>query len=165
MFRELLLTATRSSPVGQARGVGSAPMLGRIHLSKLKVGGSFYDCSFDIMESGPPMILGALLFAFCCCLWGSFRSRAAVCTPAADLCVPVLLRSGLDMLKRFQACINLKDNVLTFSKGFGEIETIPFLSEGQLGEGGWKDGAAQVSFAPPRAAAQYSTARLLMSSD
>ena len=78
---------------GMAQGVGTAKILGRIHVANLTIGKTAFVSSFTIMESQP----------------GS-----------QDL--DFLL--GLDNLKRHQACIDLKQNVLKIGP-----ETVPFLAE------------------------------------
>lgn len=81
---------------GMAQGVGTARILGRVHIADLKIGESHFVSSFTIMESQP----GAqdLDFLF-----------------------------GLDNLKRHQACIDLKENVLRIG-----VEAVPFLPENEI---------------------------------
>lgn len=84
---------------GTAAGVGTAPILGRVHVADMKIGGSFFSSSFTIMKSVP----GGQELDF-------------------------LL--GLDNLKRHQACIDLKENVLRIG---GEV--VPFLPESEIPPG------------------------------
>lgn len=84
---------------GMAAGVGTAPILGRVHVADLKIGNSFFNSSFTIMKSQP----GGQELDF-------------------------LL--GLDNLKRHQACIDLKENVLRIG---GEVVT--FLPESEIPAG------------------------------
>ncbi|KAH3764336.1 DNA damage-inducible protein 1 [Pelomyxa schiedti] len=95
---------------GIAYGVGTAPVLGRVHVVVMKIGKSFYQCSFSIV--------------------GSSRTQEGAPTPAQGdssstsvfSCREFIL--GLDMLKRHQCMVDLKKNVLHISD-----EEIPFLSE------------------------------------
>lgn len=43
---------------GTAVGVGSQPILGRVHLAPLKAGGSFFPSSITVLERGPDMLFG-----------------------------------------------------------------------------------------------------------
>ncbi|KAG8365184.1 hypothetical protein BUALT_Bualt18G0078000 [Buddleja alternifolia] len=76
---------------GIAHGVGTSEILGRIHVAPIKIGSTFYPCSFVVLDS-PNM---EFLF-------------------------------GLDMLRKHQCMIDLKENVLRV--GGGEI-AVPFLAE------------------------------------
>ncbi|CAL5223189.1 g5664 [Coccomyxa viridis] len=81
---------------GIARGVGSAPILGRVHSVNAKIGSQHLPMSITIMEKGPDFLF------------------------------------GLDMLRRYQCNIDLKDNVLRFSVQ-PEV-ALPFLHEHELPE-------------------------------
>ncbi|KAI3466383.1 hypothetical protein Pfo_023046 [Paulownia fortunei] len=79
---------------GIAHGVGQSEILGRIHVAPIKIGSTFYPCSFLVLDS-PNM---EFLF-------------------------------GLDMLRKHQCIIDLKESVLRV--GGGEI-AVPFLAEKDL---------------------------------
>lgn len=81
---------------GEARGVGTCKILGRVHMANLRLGENDFTCSFHILEGGD------VEFLF-----------------------------GLDMLKRHQCVIDLKESCLRI--GTGNV-TVPFLSESELPE-------------------------------
>lgn len=76
---------------GQARGVGTSQIVGKIHTAQVKIETQFIPCSFTVLDTHVDMLL------------------------------------GLDMLKRHQACVDLKDNVLRIAG----VET-KFLSEAEI---------------------------------
>ena len=87
---------------GQAVGVGTCKILGKVHMAPLKIGGQHFNCSFTVLENS-----------------GGGRGQS------------VEFLFGLDMLKRHQANINLKKNQLEIEGGSGTI-SVPFLSEAEI---------------------------------
>ncbi len=87
---------------GQAVGVGTAKILGKVHLAQITFGGTHFQCSFTVLEDS-----------------------------TGDKNMEFLL--GLDMLKRYQASIDLKSNQLHMWAGETCV-SVSFLSEGQLPE-------------------------------
>lgn len=96
-----------TSFAGMATGVGSAPIVGRVHLAQVKIGNT---CPFLIMV----IALGGTFFA---CSFTILDSKKGS--------LEFLL--GLDMLKRHQCCIDLKSGTLNIGP-----ESILFLSEGEI---------------------------------
>lgn len=74
---------------GIARGVGQARIWGRVHAADIVLGDLHLPCSFQIIEVS--------------------KSQAPTNPPQGR---DVDLLFGLDMLKRHQACIDLKQNCL-----------------------------------------------------
>jgi len=72
-----------------ATGIGTAKILGRVHMAPLKIGNTFFHCSYTIIEGQS---------------------------------IDFLL--GLDMLRRYQAIIDLRENVLKIGE-----EVVEFLPE------------------------------------
>jgi DNA damage-inducible protein 1 len=85
---------------GQAVGVGTAKILGKVHLAQIKFGETYLQCSFTVLDE-----------------------------KLGDKNMEFLL--GLDMLKRYQCSIDLKENVLRLHAGGAPVE-VKFLSEGEL---------------------------------
>ena len=81
---------------GQAVGVGSAKIVGKVHLAELRIGGVYLNCSFTVLEEDNMEFL-----------------------------------LGLDMLKRHQCIIDLKNNKLQLEGPAGPVR-VPFLSESDV---------------------------------
>eukprot|EP00924_Labyrinthula_sp_SR-Ha-C_P013575 augustus_masked-scaffold_5-processed-gene-7.46-mRNA-1 protein AED:0.01 eAED:0.02 QI:0/-1/0/1/-1/1/1/0/230 len=76
---------------GVAVGVGSARIMGKIHLAPVKVENTFYNCSFSVLSSIKNM----------------------------DMLI------GLDMLKKYQCSIDLKEDVLLFGTTGQKVKFLP----------------------------------------
>lgn len=100
---------------GVARGVGTARILGRVHSAQIKVGSLFLSCSLDILEVRCLAVL---------------QHAVTACAQGRD----VDLLFGLDMLRRHQACIDLRKNALVI-----QDENIPFLPEHEIPKGGFHE--------------------------
>ena len=96
---------------GIARGVGTARILGRIHKAMLKIGSP--DTGYDDVP----------------CSFTVMEGKG----------VDMLL--GLDMLKRYQADISLRQNSLVFPNGV----KIPFLPEHEIPKDKWDDAGPESS--------------------
>ncbi|KMZ74046.1 DNA damage-inducible protein 1 [Zostera marina] len=88
---------------GIAVGVGQSEILGRIHVAPIKIGSTFYPCSFAVLDTSN------MDFLF-----------------------------GLDMLRKHQCIIDLKENVLRV--GAGEV-SVPFLQEKDIPSHNTLDGS------------------------
>lgn len=76
---------------GEARGVGTGKIIGRIHQAQIKIETQFIPCNFTVLDTHVDLLL------------------------------------GLDMLKRHQACVDLRNNLLRIAG----VET-KFLSESEI---------------------------------
>lgn len=110
---------------GIARGVGTAKILGRIHSAQIKVGSDlFLPCAFTVMEVSASCL--SVLSSWIMC---ALTDKSLSLTPSRDVRQGkgVDLLFGLDMLKRYQACIDLERNVLRI-----QGREVRFLSEYEL---------------------------------
>lgn len=106
---------------GIARGVGTARILGRIHSAQIKVGDDlFLPCAFTVMEVSEDYSAGLE------CLPSRFAGTDSNLLYSHQG-KGVELLFGLDMLKRYQACIDLAKNALVI-----QGREIRFLSEHEL---------------------------------
>jgi len=69
-------------------GVGTAKSYGRVHLVLIKIGNTFFPCSFNIIDSNVEFLI------------------------------------GLDLMRRHQCCIDIKENALKIGN-----ESVTFLTE------------------------------------
>lgn len=106
---------------GMAVGVGTGKILGRIHIVQLQIGDYHFPCSVTIMDDATLPRAGG----------GNQGDAAAAATDAKPKDMDLLL--GLDMLKRFNCCIDLQQGCLKFQLGSSTLET-PFLHEKDLDE-------------------------------
>jgi len=90
---------------GTAVGVGTGKILGRIHITPLKIGGHYFPCSITVMDSEKGLGDKNMDFLF-----------------------------GLDMLKRHRCSIDLLRNALVFQLPEGRTLEAPFLHEKDLDE-------------------------------
>ncbi|OQR83247.1 DNA damage-inducible protein 1 [Achlya hypogyna] len=116
---------------GQAVGVGTAKIIGRVHMAELKIGNIFYNCSFTILDQQ---------------VWHLNTSIGLTGTRTQG----VDFLFGLDMLKRHQCCIDLHRNTLVLRDGAGSHE-VSFLPEHEIpsGEIGAPQSPAPVPAAAP----------------
>ncbi|ETM52487.1 hypothetical protein L914_03917 [Phytophthora nicotianae] len=102
---------------GQAVGVGTAKIIGRVHMAPLKIGNEFYNCSFTILDQqGVDFLFGLdMLKRHQVCYNKCFGYRALL----TDLCVYPS--------SWFQCCIDLSKNVLRLHEGdsFHEVSFLP----------------------------------------
>lgn len=101
---------------GMAQGVGTGKILGRVHSAQLKMADLYLQCSFTILEvRGGPCLLG---------LEGALIGSVVPQSKSVDLLF------GLDMLKRHQCCIDLRQDALVI-----QDRKVPFLPEHELPKG------------------------------
>lgn len=101
---------------GMAQGVGTGKILGRVHSAQLKMADLYLQCSFTILEvrcerrysPAPPARL----------IFRCAQSKS------------VDLLFGLDMLKRHQCCIDLRQDALVI-----QDRKVPFLPEHEIPKG------------------------------
>eukprot|EP01105_Mastigella_eilhardi_P008325 TRINITY_DN2024_c0_g1_i3.p1 TRINITY_DN2024_c0_g1~~TRINITY_DN2024_c0_g1_i3.p1 ORF type:complete len:216 (+),score=46.54 TRINITY_DN2024_c0_g1_i3:87-734(+) len=98
---------------GFATGMGTAPILGRIHCAVLRVGKEFFQCSFTVVD---PQRANLASTSHIEGLAKGEKVNAMNSGPEFIL--------GLDMLRRHQCVIDLKASTLKIG---GEV--IPFLAE------------------------------------
>jgi DNA damage-inducible protein 1 len=123
---------------GMASGMGSAPILGRVHLAQLKVGKSFFPVSLSIVEQNNlGMLLGLDMLK---------RHRVSLSHRG---------RAG-GFIDALQCQIDLKDNCLVI-EGASGAERVTFLPEHMIGDETETSVAESERAAPTESAAPPST--------
>ncbi|KAI6648481.1 Protein DDI1-like protein 2-like [Oopsacas minuta] len=83
---------------GMARGVGTAPILGRIHMAQLEIENGFLPCSFSIMEQTADLILGLDMLKRHQCIVDLEKGRLVVTSAQID--TPFLSESEIPEAER-----------------------------------------------------------------
>ena len=112
--------------MGLAVGVGTARILGRVHIAQVKIGSTFYPFSFDVMETkGKEEGSGSSIAA-------AAAANSGTASPKKPAAGEVDFLFGLEMLKRYRASIDLGGNCLRLQGAGGKDEAVQFLSQGEL---------------------------------